>query len=333
MIEALLRLMVLLAIFASVFIVAQLGLNRLWQRTAHTQAVNKRLKMIKTGASREQVFAELRKNEPGDYSYLPWFIAKPVTSLQRALMAVGLPITAPQLAFASAVAFVLLVALLLFMSGQLGFAISIGIIFLCGAIAACVAFVVPLLVLTAIAHRRRKKIEEQFPVALDVFVRALRAGHPIASAIDLLTRELEDPIGSEFGIVADEIAYGAELTDALEAMADRWNLDDIRMFVVSLSVQSETGGNLAEILQNLADVIRERASLYMKVRALSSEGRMTGWMLTALPIVAFVGMFSVNPEFYLATADEPMFLFGFITLGILYTIGFIWIRKLIDLKV
>ncbi|WJY19658.1 type II secretion system F family protein [Alteriqipengyuania flavescens] len=116
-------------------------------------------------------------------------------------------------------------------------------------------------------------------------------------------------------------------------MADRWNLDDIRMFVLSLSVQSETGGNLAEILQNLADVIRERASLYMKVRALSSEGRMTGWMLTALPIVAFVGMFSVNPEFYLATADEPMFLFGFIRLGILYTIGFIWLRKLIDLKV
>ncbi len=102
------------------------------------------------------------------------------------------------------------------------------------------------------ANRTRKKMQEQFPVALDVFVRGLRAGHPIAAALDLLTVEMPDPIGSQFGIVVDEVTYGADLRDALSAMADRWDLDDMRMFVVSLSVQSETGGNLAEILENLS---------------------------------------------------------------------------------
>ena len=110
-----------------------------------------------------------------------------------------------------------------------------------------------------------------------VFVRALRSGHPVASAIDLLTHEMEDPMGSEFGVVSDEASYGADLHDALQAMAERWDNPDMRMFVVSLSLQSETGGNLAEILENLADVIRARAAMYMKVRALSSEGRLTGF--------------------------------------------------------
>ena len=102
------------------------------------------------------------------------------------------------------------------------------------------------------ANRTRKKMQEQFPVALDVFVRGLRAGHPIAAALDLLTVEMPDPIGSQFGIVVDEVTYGADLRDALQAMAERWDLDDMRMFVVSLSVQNETGGNLAEILENLS---------------------------------------------------------------------------------
>src|SRR5262245_48036688 len=106
----------------------------------------------------------------------------------------------------------------------------------------------------------------------------------------------------------------------------------MRMFVVSLSVQMETGGNLAEILENLSDVIRQRASLYLKVRALSSEGRMTGWMLTVLPIITFIGMFLVNPGFYLDVAKDPIFLFGFPGLMILYFIGVFWIRNLVNLK-
>ena len=191
----------------------------------------------------------------------------------------------------------------------------------------------PLMVLQFKANRTRKKMQEQFPVAVDVFVRGLRAGHPIAAALDLLTAEMPDPMGSQFGLVVDEVTYGADLRDALQAMANRWDLDEMRMFVVSLSVQNETGGNLAEILENLSTVIRERASMMMKVRALSSEGRMTGVMLTGLPIFAFTTLFIANPAFYLDVSDDPAFLPGFIGLVLLYIIGFVSIRRLVDLKV
>jgi tight adherence protein B len=183
------------------------------------------------------------------------------------------------------------------------------------------------------AGRRLKKMQEQFPVALDIFVRGLKSGHPVSSALDLLTKEMQDPIGSEFGLVVDEVAYGADLRDALQSMANRWGLEDIQMFVVSLSIQNETGGNLAEILTNLATVIRERASMFLKVRALSSEGRMTAVLLTALPVLAFVGLFLVNPAFYLDISQDPVFIIGFIGLITLYFIGFFTIKSMVNLKV
>lgn len=105
------------------------------------------------------------------------------------------------------------------------------------------------------------------------------------------------------------------------------------MFVVSLSVQTETGGNLAEILENLASVVRARASLFLKVRALSSEGRMTGWILTILPVGAFVILFAINPSFYLDVAADPIFIVVFIGLMVLYIIGFTAIRMMINIKV
>ena len=144
---------------------------------------------------------------------------------------------------------------------------------------------------------------------------------------------MEDPIGSEFGMVSDEVSYGAQLTDSLQSMAERWDMDDLRMFVVSLSVQSETGGNLAEILENLSKVIRERSALYLKVRALSSEGRMTGWMLTVLPIFAFVSLFAINPGFYLNVARDPIFFIGFPALILWYLVGVLMIRKLVNFEV
>jgi tight adherence protein B len=176
-------------------------------------------------------------------------------------------------------------------------------------------------------------MEEQFPVALDVFVRGLRAGHPIAAALELLTIEMPDPIGSQFGLAVDEVTYGAELRDALQSMAERWDLDDMRMFIVSLSVQNETGGNLAEILENLSKVIRDRHAMMLKVRALSSEGRMTAVILTALPILSFTILFMFNARFFLDVANDPVFVPGFAILIALYVIGFVWIRRLIDLRV
>jgi tight adherence protein B len=333
MVEILVRLLVLLATFASVFLVAQLVLARAWTSRTRFAAVNRRLEMIRQGATTEQVVASLRKNSPMRFDNLPAPLAKALQSLQRTLFAASVPFSMSQLLLGLAGLFVVMLVLFILVVRISGVYITLGIALLLLVLAIIVGIALPLMVLSLRAQRRRKKIEEQFPVALDVFVRALRSGHPVAAAIELLTREIDDPIGSEFGLVSDEIAFGAELTDSIEAMADRWDLEDIRMFVVSLSVQIETGGNLAEILENLAEVIRTRASLFRKVRSLSSEGRMTGWMLTVLPMVTIVGMFSVNPGFYLNVTSDPIFFFGFPGLILLYLTGVFWIRSLVNIKV
>ena len=331
--DTVIRLAILLAIFASVFVILQIALNSAWTRRSHLNTVNKRLKMISEGRSREEVVAVLRKNDGTDFSSFPPLIAGRLEKLEKSLRATGIGMTTGQAVFAMVIGFAVIFAIAATGAVLSGFIMSPGVLLMIAALAFCAAIFLPSLVISGIAQKRRKRIEEQFPISLDVFVRALRAGHPVASAIDLLTKELPDPIGSEYGLIADEVSYGADLTDSLASMAERWELEDIRMFVVSLSVQTETGGNLAEILEKLAEVIRARASLYRKVRALSSEGRMTGWMLTVLPVGAFVGLFLINPGFYLDVAQDPVFIIGFVALLGLYLIGFFMIRAMVDIKV
>ncbi len=333
MLDVALRLGILLAIFASVFILSQVVLGTAWQSRSRFAAINRRLELIRKGEDRASIAAQLRKNAPSDFDEYPSLLARPLRALQSALFASAVSFTLGQLLFWMGFAFVLLSVGLLLLMSLSGIALSAGVVLLALALAASLAVGIPVVIINIAAQRRRKKMEQQFPVALDIFVRALRSGHPVAGAINLLTKEMEDPIGSEFGIVGDEIAYGAELTDALEAMAERWDMEDIRMFVVSLAVQAETGGNLAEILENLSGIIRARASLFMKVRALSSEGRMTGWILTVLPIITFVSMFAINPRFYTDVARDTIFVVGFPSLIIVYFIGVFWIRKLVDIKV
>ncbi|HKX78250.1 MAG TPA: type II secretion system F family protein [Novosphingobium sp.] len=333
MLDLAVRLAILLGIFASVFLMSQVALGTAWRNRAKVAAINTRLRMIRIGAGRAEIAARLRKNAPSEFEQFPPFIATRLREFQRMFFAAALPLTIGQAVLAMALVFLVLCAILLLGVAYAALPLTAGVVLLVAVLAGAIAFVLPYFVVGIFAQRRRKRMEQQFPVAIDIFVRALRSGHPVASAIDLLTQEMEDPIGSEFGLVSDEVSYGAELTDALDAMAERWDLEDIRMFVVSLSVQIETGGNLAEILENLADVIRARASLYLKVRALSSEGRMTGWILSVLPIVTFVGMFMVNPRFYLDVARDSIFLIGFPSLIALYFLGVFWIRKLVDIKV
>lgn len=331
--NAIIRATVLLSVFAAFFLFTQVLLGVAWRQRQKHAAINTRLRMIKEGGDRAQIVARLRKNAPSDFQHLPSFLDKIYRRLQLQFFAAKVPfgILASLLGmvgFSAAIFVVLVLA-----AGAAGFAWSAGVAMLLLVIALCIGLVLPMLLISIRAQRMRKRVETQFPLALDVFVRALRSGHPVAAAIDLLTQEMEDPIGSEFGVVADEVSYGADLNGALQAMAERWDNPDMRMFVVSLSLQSETGGNLAEILQNLAGVIRARAAMYMKVRALSSEGRLTGWMLTILPVVSLLGMVMVNPAFYMDVATDPIFIWGFGSLILLYFIGVLTIRRMVDLKV
>ncbi|WP_296679638.1 type II secretion system F family protein [Novosphingobium sp.] len=327
------RLFVLVAVFASIFLLSQFVLGFVLGRRAETKAINRRLQLLRSGLSSDEVSSILRKDlieRPGDN-------AGPIERLYykfQRLVRMGAVRADPRSVLGiCTVAFAGLASLILFLTWSAGMAITAGVIQLVLGISGAIAFGIPIMVISRMAEKRRKRMQEQFPVSLDIFVRALRAGHPVASAIDLLTKEMEDPLGSEMGLVSDEVSYGANLTDALSALAERWDLDDIRMFVVSLSLQSETGGNLAEILGNLAAVIRDRASMYMKVRALSSEGRMSGWMLTVLPVFTLVSMFLVNARFYLEVATDPIFVWGFGILLLMYFFGVWMIRRMIDLKV
>ncbi|MXO48264.1 secretion system protein [Erythrobacter vulgaris] len=333
MAETIIRIVFLLAVFVAVFLIAQTLARSAAEKRTFSRAVNRRMTLIQSGADRDEVVSQLLKNSPHQHPHLPPIVRGIVENFQRAVFASAIPMGMGQLAMFMTIAGLVIFALVILVAAGFGVGIGFGVIQLAFLMALCLAFVMPYLVLQRIAASRRRKVEKQFPVALDIFVRALRSGHPVASAIELLTREMDDPIGTEFGIVADEITYGSDLVTALNAMAERWDLEDMKMFVVSLSVQSETGGNLAEILENLATVIRERASMFMKVRALSSEGRMTGWMLTVLPVFAFVTVFLANPQFYLNVIEDPIFIIGTITLSILYIIGVITIRKMIDIKV
>lgn len=328
-----LRVLALVVIFASVFLVSERVIATLRQRQRGSRAINKRLKMIEGGLDREIVTSRLRKSAPGSFTDMSGIIGKIGRSIERAVVASGIPLPPHQIMLGMAIASTAVAGLILLSAGIAGFGIGLGVIQLSIALGFCFGGAIPMMVLSHLASKRRKKMQEQFPVALDIFVRGLRSGHPIASALDLLTKEMEDPLGTEFGLVVDEVSYGADMRDALQNMADRWGIDDIQMFVVSLSVQNETGGNLAEILANLSAVIRDRHTMYMKVRALSSEGRMTALILTALPIMTFSGLFMINPSFYIDVAQDPIFPIGFIGLIVLYIIGFISIRRLIDLKV
>lgn len=327
------RLVILLVVFAAVFLLATVGLNEWSSRRTHTEALNKRLSMIASGASREAIVGELIKSRPQDIEGVPEWLSGPLLWFQRMIFATGINATSRLVLILLVSATVIVFFLSLMVLALVGTAMTLGVVQLTVLFALALGFFVPILVLQRMAQIKRKKIEQQFPVALDIFVRALRTGHPVASAIDLLTKEMEDPIGSEFGLISDEVAYGADLIDALTAMGDRWQLEDIRMFVVSLALQQQTGGNLAEILENLAKVIRDRAQMFMKVRALSSEGRMTGWMLTVLPILAFISIFLVAPSYYIEIADDFIFQAGMITLLVMYCLGVYTIRRLIDLKV
>ena len=333
MTDSWLRAIVLVLIFAAVVFAVERLVSVFVGRRLETKAINQRLDLIGRGVPRGEAMQMLRRQTTQIPGGLPAFIAGAARRFEKMLMAAGLTINTGKLMLILLTVPVALFLLILLFMALTGVAIGGGRVLLIATFAFAAGAGLPMLYFQTRASRMRKKIQDQFPVALDVFVRGLRAGHPIAAALDLLTVEMPDPIGSQFGIVVDEVTYGADLRDALTSMADRWDLDDMRMFVVSLSVQSETGGNLAEILENLSRVIRERASMKMKVRALSSEGRMTATMLTALPVLAFVLVFIASPDFYLQVADDPAFVPGYTVLLFLYVGGFLWIRRLIDLKV
>jgi tight adherence protein B len=292
--------------------------------------VGRRLEQLRSGSMHDQVEASLKI---GGVERNESFVGEALGRLESKLKQAGVRMTPER--FMSIMGIVTLAIgisapILLGFANMLGSA-SAWLVVLVFAVG--LGVIVPLGFLDRKATQRMKKIEEQFPVALDIFVRGLRAGHPVTGALDLLVEEMPDPIGSEFAMAIAEISYGADLRAALDSMADRIQTTDLRMFAVCVAIQAETGGNLADILEGLANVIRERNSMVLKVRALASEGKMTAVVLSILPVGTFTFIFATNPKFYTDVMSDPMFLPGMIGIVVWYSIGMTVIRKLVDLKV
>ena len=185
-------------------------------------------------------------------------------------------------------------------------------------------------------HRRSsrlKKFEEMFPEALDLLSRAIRAGHALQTALGMVADELKEPVGPEFKKTFEQQNFGLPLRDALNEMAARVAILDVRFFVTAVLIQRDTGGNLSEILDNLAHVVRERFKIRRQIRVHTAHGRFTGYVLLALPAALGIALTFINPEHMQTLFHERMGQMMLMGAIVMQTIGFVWIRQVIKIEV
>jgi tight adherence protein B len=307
-------------VFAAVFAAAQSA----WGLVAAgrtRRVVNQRLKVAESGVGVGAVVVELRKrrglSETGERILkLAWLSDLIVRSGAHFRPARWILVSSAVGLVAGLAAGVT--------SGQILFAIPIGLV---------VAVAAPLIYLKVKAGTRAKKLSQQLPDALDVIVRSLEAGHPVPTAIALVGREMVDPIGSEFGMVADEIAFGATLETAVAHLADRCRHPDIDLFAATIRLQDRSGGNLTGLLKMNAHTVRERHKLRLKIKAASSEGRVSAIILTSAPIAVFVMLQVLSPHYYGEVIHEKAIKFGLGGLGLWMAIGNLVMRRMIDMRI
>lgn len=255
-------------------------------------AINRRVKLQEKKISQEQVLIQLRKERGIDGRA---FLSMDSLRKLRVQSGVTMPMTR-FLGITSGVALAIVAA-----------GVFKGLPPLFGlALLPVLCAVVPLQVLKFRRNRRHKLFGVQLPEALDLITRSLKAGHPVPVAVGMVAREMPDPIGTEFGVVADEVTYGSDLVSALHNLYERVGQEDLPLFVTAVSIQSSSGGNLREILDGLSATIRERGKLKRKVRAISTEGRMSAYILTAVPCLLGVSIMVLMPHFYISVWREPM---------------------------
>jgi tight adherence protein B len=200
-------------------------------------------------------------------------------------------------------------------------------------VGAAIGFGLPFLVLNIKRGRRMRTFEEQFPEALDLIARALKAGHAFATGLKMAADELPDPVGPEFRKTFDEQNFGLPLKDALDNLTFRVPHLDVRFFATAVLIQRETGGNLAEILENLAHVVRERFKILRQVRVYTAHGRFTGYVLLALPAVLGIALSFINPDHMNMLFRERMGQMMLLGALVMQTIGYLWIKQVIKIEV
>ena len=183
------------------------------------------------------------------------------------------------------------------------------------------------------AKKRMALLEEQLPDAVELMVRSLRVGHPFSSAIGIVSKEVSDPLGTEFGVIADEAAYGRDVADSLKAFAERMDNQDLRFLAVAVTIQQQSGGNLAEILDGLAKVIRARFKLFRRVKAITAEAKWSGMFLSAFPIGALIMISVLQPDYYDDVMETPAFIPAALVVAVFLVINVIFMKIMVNIKV
>lgn len=218
------------------------------------------------------------------------------------------------------------------------FAAILGLVSLAlfGTIAGSAAFVLGGTLPYLHARRRKRKrilrLESQLPDAIDLIARAVRAGHPLSEGLRMASEEAPDPLASEFRITFEEQKFGLPFEDALLGLGDRVEVVDIRILITAILVQREVGGNLSEILEQISETMRARFSLKRQVRVYTAQGRMSGYTLAALPILVGMVITFINPEYMQTLYQETLGQALLVIAATLQGIGFLWIRRIVDVR-
>ena len=284
--------------------------------------VNRRLEMLDKGTKRDEVLAKLRKEMDQHMTSrgLPLY-----SILADRAQKAAIAFTPQQLIMVMiGVSVIAFVGLTVGTEAQLPVRIVMGLAMGIGGVFFWVS---------SKAKKRVSLIEEQLPDAVELMVRSLRVGHPFSSAISIVSKEIKDPLATEFGLIADESSYGRDIGESLKAMAERLDMQDLRFLAVAVAIQQQSGGNLAEILEGLAKVIRARFRLFRRVKAITAEAQWSGKFLSGFPIRALIVIQLTDPNYYDAVLDHPWFIPACFVVGAFLITNLIVMRALVNIKV
>lgn len=318
-------LFIVLGVLAVVLLLEGLYLAWNARRGAQARSIARRLETLSAGAHGEQARLLLKHRALSTMGWLDQLLLSipRVSTVDRLLVQSGTSLT---------VASLIGIMLALYAATLVGL-LFMGIASLLAVVGAVPAGILPLLAIVNQRQKRIEKIENQLPDALDLIGRALRAGHAFQSAMDMVSTEMPEPVAGEFRITFDEINFGVPLDAALLNLATRVPSTDLRYFVIAVLIHRETGGNLAELLDNLSHLMRERMKLKGTIRVLSAEGKLSAWILGILPFALAGILNAANPGFMSILFEDPAGRQVLAVALVLMLFGAIWLWRLTKIRV
>jgi len=295
-----------------------------------SKALKRRVELVKerhgdivAGNAQAQIRKLMAQRTGRIESFASTLVPKPAL-LRKRLEMTGKEITLGKYAMVCLGVAVFIAALLMLRGAPLLLSIFIGLFFGIGG---------PHFVIGKLIARRLKKFNVNFPDAIELMVRGLRSGLPITETLGIVAQEIQGPVGIEFRMVADKMKIGKTMESALQDTADRLGTPEFQFFVITLAIQRETGGNLAETLSNLADVLRKRAQMKLKIRAMSSESKASAWIVGSLPFVVFSLVWFINPKYMGGFfVDQRLMVAGMVGL-IWMSIGAFIMSKMVNFEI